>query len=130
MELKPLDPGYVADVLSLPPFVRVEGVHNIRDLGLYPSSYDGKVTKPHFAFRSAEISSITEEGGYDFSQHFVCISITFRMFRPSADERLGHHPCVRFAIRHGDRKVPQSTSHDRGGEGFADAYFSGRRLQS
>jgi hypothetical protein len=61
MDLVPLDPAYIADVLSRPPFVQIDGVHNIRDLGYYRSSGD-RMTKPNFIFRSAEISGITEEG--------------------------------------------------------------------
>jgi len=62
-ELAPLDPVYVQDVLSKPPFVDLPGVFNVRDLGNLPSAiYDGYVTKPQFLFRSAELSSITEEG--------------------------------------------------------------------
>jgi Tyrosine phosphatase family len=62
MDLEPMDPAYVADILSRPPFVTINGVHNIRDLGFYPSSYGDQITKPNFVFRSAEISGITEEG--------------------------------------------------------------------
>lgn len=62
-EIAPLDPEYVQDVLSKPPFVNLPGVFNVRDLGNLPSAvYEGCVTKPKFIFRSAELSSITEEG--------------------------------------------------------------------
>ncbi|EAU84322.2 hypothetical protein CC1G_01318 [Coprinopsis cinerea okayama7 len=62
-DLDPLDPAYVADVLSKPPFVTVPGVINFRDLGSYPSTtHPGKVTKPKLLFRSAELSGITDEG--------------------------------------------------------------------
>ncbi|KAF9455935.1 protein-tyrosine phosphatase-like protein [Collybia nuda] len=62
-DLEPLDPAYVADVLSRPPFVTISGVINVRDLGSYPSTlYQGKSTKPAFLFRSAELSGITGEG--------------------------------------------------------------------
>ncbi|KZT35550.1 hypothetical protein SISSUDRAFT_160575 [Sistotremastrum suecicum HHB10207 ss-3] len=44
-----------------PPFVVVDGVSNIRDLGGYPLPH-GNVSKKHVAFRSAEVSSITEKG--------------------------------------------------------------------
>ncbi|KAF8622112.1 hypothetical protein AX15_007247 [Amanita polypyramis BW_CC] len=61
--LEPLDPAYVADTLSRPPFVPVQGVINIRDLGNLPSiHYPGKLIKPNFILRSAELSGITEEG--------------------------------------------------------------------
>ncbi|EGO02003.1 hypothetical protein SERLA73DRAFT_71160 [Serpula lacrymans var. lacrymans S7.3] len=62
MELQPLDPDYVHEVLSKPPFVQIAGVHNVRDLGSYPTSTPNAITKPGFAFRSAELSSISDEG--------------------------------------------------------------------
>lgn len=62
-DLEPLDPEYVNQRLSKPPFVTVPGVVNIRDLGSYPSSrHCGMVTRPRLLYRSGEISSITEEG--------------------------------------------------------------------
>jgi hypothetical protein len=62
--LEPLDPAYVADVLSRPPFVQIPGVCNVRDLGSYPTASPDVVTKAGYAYRSAELSSITEEGEY------------------------------------------------------------------
>lgn len=62
-ELEPLDPTYVQDSLSRPPFVSISGVINFRDLGNLPSqTHDGSVTKSGYIFRSAELSGITEEG--------------------------------------------------------------------
>ena len=62
-DLDPLDPAYVQDVLSKPPFVAISGVINVRDLGHYPSTTDpGLVTKSRYIFRSAELSGITDEG--------------------------------------------------------------------
>ncbi|TFK43788.1 protein-tyrosine phosphatase-like protein [Crucibulum laeve] len=62
-DLAPLDPVYVSDVLSKPPFVTIPGVINVRDLGAYPSAtHPGKVTRPGFLYRSAELSGITDEG--------------------------------------------------------------------
>ncbi|KAJ8593152.1 hypothetical protein M405DRAFT_786434 [Rhizopogon salebrosus TDB-379] len=60
--LEPLDPAYVADVLSKPPFVQIPGVCNVRDIGSYPTATPNVVIKPGYAYRSAELSSITEEG--------------------------------------------------------------------
>ena len=58
-----LDEDYVSFVLSNPPFVTIEGVHNVRDLGGYAStSYTGMKTKPLFMFRSAELGSLTPKG--------------------------------------------------------------------
>jgi len=62
-ELDPLDPAYVQDVLSKPPFIDLPGVINVRDLGNWRStSRVGSITKPGYLFRSAELSSITGEG--------------------------------------------------------------------
>ncbi|KAH9850816.1 protein-tyrosine phosphatase-like protein [Lenzites betulinus] len=61
-QLEPLDPDYVAEQLSRPPFVSVDGVVNVRDLGPYPTSHPGLVTKPGTAYRSGEVSHITPEG--------------------------------------------------------------------
>ena len=62
-ELEPLDSTFVQEILSRPPFVNIPGVINVRDLGCLPSqTHQGSVTKPGYLFRSAELSSITEEG--------------------------------------------------------------------
>ncbi|RXW24710.1 hypothetical protein EST38_g1196 [Candolleomyces aberdarensis] len=46
-DLDPLDPTYVAEILSKPPFITIPGVINVRDLGSYPSTtHPGKITKP------------------------------------------------------------------------------------
>lgn len=64
-ELEPLDPSYVAETLSRPPFVTIQGVFNVRDLGNLPSTYrPGEITRSNFIFRSAEVSGITDEGVY------------------------------------------------------------------
>ncbi|TRM68216.1 protein-tyrosine phosphatase-like protein [Schizophyllum amplum] len=61
--LQPLDPQEVAETLSKPPFVQVSGVINIRDLGDLPSaSFAPQRTKPHYMYRSAELSGISDEG--------------------------------------------------------------------
>ncbi|PPQ70449.1 hypothetical protein CVT26_013943 [Gymnopilus dilepis] len=46
-DLDPLDPAYVQEVLSKPPFVSISGVINVRDLGNYPSTTEKHhITKP------------------------------------------------------------------------------------
>ncbi|OBZ70102.1 Tyrosine-protein phosphatase, partial [Grifola frondosa] len=62
MDLDPLDPTYVNERLSKPPFVNISGVVNVRDLGSYPTTHDGFMTRPGLLFRSGEISHITPEG--------------------------------------------------------------------
>lgn len=66
--LEALDPAYVADVLSKPPFVQISGVCNVRDLGSYPTATPNLITKPGYAFRGAEISNINEQGFQIFLQ--------------------------------------------------------------
>ncbi|KAI6034580.1 protein-tyrosine phosphatase-like protein [Pisolithus microcarpus] len=60
--LKPLDPAYVSEVISNPPFVPIPGVSNVRDLGSYPTTMSNVITKPGYMFRAAEVSNITKEG--------------------------------------------------------------------
>jgi hypothetical protein len=62
-ELAPLDPDLVADVLSKHPFVTIDGVCNIRDLGRIPTA-DGPVTRSRFMVRSGELSGATQLGPY------------------------------------------------------------------
>ncbi len=63
LNLEPLDPNYVRERLSQPPFVQVPGVVNIRDLGTYPSEeQSGMSMRPHYLYRSGEISAITKQG--------------------------------------------------------------------
>jgi len=62
-EAEPLDPAYVSEALSNPPFVTVPGVYNVRDIGSLPIHADSAVvTRPWFIFRSAEISGIEADG--------------------------------------------------------------------
>ncbi|OSX59407.1 hypothetical protein POSPLADRAFT_1184142 [Postia placenta MAD-698-R-SB12] len=63
MEIERLDPVYVNERLSQPPFVTIPGVVNVRDLGGYSSTiHAGMRTRSRLVFRSAELSSVTEEG--------------------------------------------------------------------
>jgi hypothetical protein len=61
-------PDVLAERLSSPPFIPVEGVINMRDIGGYPSSIpcptSGKpqVVKKSLLFRCGEPSKITEKG--------------------------------------------------------------------
>lgn len=59
MDIDPLEPAYVQEVLSNPPFVVISGVYNVRDLAA-----PGTHIKPHFVFRGAEVSGITDEGEF------------------------------------------------------------------
>ncbi|GJJ07080.1 hypothetical protein Clacol_001279 [Clathrus columnatus] len=59
-----LDPEYVKERLSSPPFVIVDGVNNIRSLGNYPVSVLGitNSTKEGYILRAAAPSTITPTG--------------------------------------------------------------------
>ena len=77
-DLDPLDPAYVQNVLSKPPFIKIPGVINVRDLGHYPSTTDlGHVTKPGYLFRSAELSGITDEGNCLYFDQLIAITDCF-----------------------------------------------------
>ncbi|KAJ6583775.1 protein-tyrosine phosphatase-like protein [Mycena sp. CBHHK59/15] len=68
-DLEPLDPVFVEDHLSRPPFCTIRGVINVRDLGGLPSHlYPDLVTKPRLLYRSAELAGITEEGKIQLKQ--------------------------------------------------------------
>jgi len=58
----PLDEEYVRTRLNQPPFVTIDGVLNVRDLGSYPTADPSLITKPSLMYRSGEVSGITEEG--------------------------------------------------------------------
>ncbi|TFK55621.1 hypothetical protein OE88DRAFT_1692127 [Heliocybe sulcata] len=61
MDLEPLDPAYVAERLSQPPFIVCSGVYNVRDIGGCPTQY-GIPVRRGFVYRSGEVSGITDEG--------------------------------------------------------------------
>jgi len=58
----PLDEDYVKARLKQPPFVTIDGVLNIRDLGSRQTADPTLITKPSLMYRSGEISGITGEG--------------------------------------------------------------------
>jgi len=61
--MQAVDQEYVEAQLSSPPFVAIDGVHNVRSLGGYESkSISGHITKVNFAFRSGGLSGITTRG--------------------------------------------------------------------
>jgi len=61
-ELAPLDPELLSDVLSKHPFVTIDGVCNIRDLGMIPAADGENVTRSGFMYRSGELSGVTQLG--------------------------------------------------------------------
>ncbi|KAF8524578.1 protein-tyrosine phosphatase-like protein [Hysterangium stoloniferum] len=61
--MQAVDQEYLKAQLSSPPFVAIDGVHNVRSLGGYESkSTSGHITKMNFAFRSGGLSGITAKG--------------------------------------------------------------------
>ena len=65
----PLDEDYVRTRLNQPPFVTIDGVLNVRDLGSYQTADPSLTTKPSLMYRSGEVSGITEEGTCLISPH-------------------------------------------------------------
>ena len=62
-DISHLDPAVVQRTLSSPPFVVVDGVINIRDIGGYLIQANmSLMIKPGIVFRSGEPSSITDLG--------------------------------------------------------------------
>jgi hypothetical protein len=73
-ELAPLDPDLLADVLSKHPFVTIDGVCNVRDLGMVPVGDGEYATRSGFMYRSGELSGVTQHGVFhSFSRAFVVI---------------------------------------------------------
>jgi hypothetical protein len=71
-ELAPLDPDLLADVLSKHPFVTIDGIFNVRDLGMIPVADSEYVTRSGFMYRSGELSGITPHGVcHSSSREFV-----------------------------------------------------------
>ena len=66
---EPLDEDYVRTRLSQPPFVTIDGVLNVRDLGSYQTADPSLITKPSLMYRSGEVSGITGEGMCLVSPH-------------------------------------------------------------
>ena len=60
--LEALDPEWVKEQLTRPPFVTISGISNVRTLGGYETSTPGARTRPNYVFRAAEVSGVTEEG--------------------------------------------------------------------
>ena len=76
-ELAPLDPDFLAVVLSSHPFVTIDGVCNVRDLGMVPVADSEYVTRSGFMYRSGELSGVTQHGEcYSFSRGFTVIPRT------------------------------------------------------
>ncbi|KAH8830255.1 protein-tyrosine phosphatase-like protein [Flagelloscypha sp. PMI_526] len=61
-QLAPLDPTLVARTLANPPFVQTDGVINIRCLDFPSAGRSHFRLAPHYVYRSAELSGITEQG--------------------------------------------------------------------
>lgn len=101
-ELAPLDPDLLADVLSKHPFVTIDGIFNIRDLGMIPVTDGEYVTRTGFMYRSGELSGITPHG--------VCLPssrdlVVIRESRGGAAAGPWHYHHIRPAFRHGNCEV-------------------------
>jgi hypothetical protein len=102
MDREPLDPHYVSEVLSRPPFVTIFGVHNVRDI-----AGPGSPIKPNFVFRGAEVSGITEEGEYCVIIYTNILSpnALIASFRQGPTTTARHHHHIRFAIGYRNREM-------------------------
>ncbi|KAI0291605.1 protein-tyrosine phosphatase-like protein [Multifurca ochricompacta] len=74
--LLPLDPDFVADVLSKDPFITIDGVFNVRDLGLIPAQDGEHVTRSGFMYRSGELSGVTQNGKNHSGRAAAALGIT------------------------------------------------------
>ena len=102
-ELSPLDPGILSDVLSKHPFVTIDGVCNIRDLGMIPTTDGENVTRSGFMYRS---------GNSLVSLNLVCAFLSSSLvFGTTLETRQGtaadsrYHYHIRPPFRHGNCKV-------------------------
>lgn len=57
--------------LPSPPFVTIEGIHNFRSIGGYPTSNPTSTTRQNFIFRSAEPSKVTPAGVDSLKAHKI-----------------------------------------------------------
>lgn len=58
-----IDPGIVSNIISQPPWIRVDGVPNCRDLG--GNEFSSGVVRKGYMFRSGMLEHITEDGEQD-----------------------------------------------------------------
>jgi hypothetical protein len=87
MELEPIDPIYVEERLSQPPFTVIDGVYNVRDLSYSRSPSSLSSVKPRLFYRSAELSGISQKGAA--SQRTIC-TLEKRSCRGLGKEQLAH----------------------------------------
>lgn len=107
-ELAPLDPDFLADVLSKHPFVTIDGVCNLRDLGMIPIADGEHVTRSGFMYRSGELSGITQLG-VRLSFFLLGVVVTSESRQGAAAGPRCHH-YIRPTLRHGNRKVRRANS--------------------
>jgi len=127
-ELAPLDPDVLADVLSKHPFVTIDGVFNVRDLGMIPvvDSNIEYVTRSGFMYRSGELSGVTPLGVcHSSSREFVAIHESREGAAAGPWNR--HH--IRPAFRHGNCKVRCSNPPNRRSNRIARSCVFQRGLQ-
>ncbi|KAK0459275.1 protein-tyrosine phosphatase-like protein [Desarmillaria tabescens] len=60
-----------ASILSLPPFIQVQGVINIRMVGGYKTATPSTIVKPGTVFRCGELSYLTENGKQQLISHGI-----------------------------------------------------------
>jgi hypothetical protein len=125
-ELAPLDPDLLADVLSKHPFVTIDGIFNIRDLGMIPVADSEYVTRSGFMYRSGELSGITPHGVcHSYSRDFEVIHES--RGRATTGPWYYHH--IRSALRHGNCKVRCNNPPNRWSNRIARSCVCQRGLQ-
>lgn len=110
-ELAPLDPDILADVLSKHPFVTIDGVCNVRDLGMVPVADGEHVTRSGFMYRSGELAGVTQHGMFLQSIPGSGVIPKNRQGTTAGPRR--HHD-IRPAFRRRNRKVRFSNPPNRG----------------
>ena len=67
-----LDPAVVQRTLAAPPFVSIDGVINVRDIGL---SSAGRAIRPGLLFRSGELTRLSDAGKKQLKHAVVVVTL-------------------------------------------------------
>lgn len=128
-DLEPLDPVYVADVLSKPPFITIPGVINVRDLGCYPSTtFPGKITRPRHLYRSAEIAGVSPEGKLRNEKETFNKDLNTSINRQNSVQAIKYHPSFRSSVRHRTPEIQCSPPPDKWSRNHPEPCLQNHRL--
>lgn len=90
-ELAPLDPDLLTDVLSKHPFVAIDGIFNVRDLGMIPVADSEYITRSGFMYRSGELSGVTSHGMCLIPLESLCLVVILESREGAAPGAWNHH---------------------------------------